>query len=77
MDMGLGGLQELVMDREAWPIVVHGVAKSWTRLGNWTENVVSYVSVLSLASSILIEFKRVTRIWYSKAHIRVSSNLSF
>ena len=30
MDMGLGGLQELVMDRQAWHAVVHGVAKSWT-----------------------------------------------
>ena len=36
MDMGLGGLWELVMDREAWSSVVHGVAKMTERL-NWTE----------------------------------------
>ena len=36
-NMGLGELPELVMDREAWPAVVHGVSKSRTRLSEWTE----------------------------------------
>ena len=37
MDMGLGRLRELVMDREAWHVTVHGVTKSQTHLSNWTE----------------------------------------
>ena len=37
MDIGLGGLQELVIDREAWCALVHGVINSWTWLSDWTE----------------------------------------
>ena len=38
MDMGLGELQKLVMDREAWHATVYGVTKSPTRLSDWAEN---------------------------------------
>ena len=34
MDMSLGELRELVMDREAWRAVIHGITKSWTRLSD-------------------------------------------
>ena len=37
MDVSLSELQKLVMDRESWRAVIHGVTKSWTRLSDWTE----------------------------------------
>ena len=46
MDMSLSKLQELVMDREVWRTAVHGVAKSWILLSNWTELI--HLSVLNV-----------------------------
>ena len=45
MDVSLSEFQEMVMDREAWRAAIHGVAKSQTRLSDWTELNRSYFSV--------------------------------
>ena len=58
MDMGLGRLRELVIDRQAWRAVIHGVAKSWTRLSDWTERIYKllndlwYLCQIAKASSV-------------------------
>ena len=57
MDMGLGGLRELVMDREVWRASVHGVTKSPTRLSNWTELLSPSLASFSLQQNYLIKIQ--------------------
>ena len=59
MDMGLGGLQELVMDREAWLAVFHGVAKSWTWPSSWTELTVIMLLSIHHQTILLHAFKEL------------------
>ena len=56
MHMNLGELWELVMDREAWRAAIHGVAKSWTRLRDWTElnwRIISLVTLENWATCLI------------------------
>ena len=64
MDMSLGELRELVTDREAWSAAIHGVAKSWTQLSDWTE----------LMAESAFSIGRPCLLYVVQSHLTVSSN---
>ena len=57
MDLGLGGLRELVMDREAWHAVVHWVTKNRTRLSDWT----NWLKITGLARKFSVQFSSIAQ----------------
>ena len=60
MDVSLSEPRELVMDREAWPAAIHGVAKSWTRLSDWAE----------LNPNITFPYRTILCTWHLVANLR-------
>ena len=64
MEVSLSELQELVMDREAWRVAIHGVAKSRTRLSDWTElNIPLCICTTSLSICLSMDIQVTSMSW--------------
>ena len=70
MDLSLSELLDLVMDREAWHAVIHGVAKNWTRLSDWTELLHSVLQgQICLLLQVFLDFQFCIAVPYNEKDI--------